>query len=178
MSDDGFRAGLSRRDVLQRGAAGAVVLGAGGVLAACGGGSNTPGATKTASGGPPTGGTPVRGGTVTIGWIGGGSTESLIPGHGINNSDAWRFAQLFDPLFFLGPDARPVPYLAESAEPNADGTKWTIKVRDGVTWHDGKSLTAEDIAAAIKSWVDPKSYYGVAAASLVKNSASKKTPAA
>jgi peptide/nickel transport system substrate-binding protein len=167
MSDDGSRAGLSRRDVLQRGAAGAVVLGAGGVLAACGGGSSTPGTTKTASGGPATGGTPVRGGTVTIGWIGGGPTETLIPGHGINNSDAWRFSQLFDPLFFLGPDGRPVPYLAESAEPNADGTKWTIKVRDGVTWHDGKSLTAEDIAAAIKSWVDPKSYYGAVAASLI-----------
>src|SRR3954469_55072 len=173
MSHDEHRSGLSRRDVIQRGGAATLALGAAQVLAACGGasgGSNgQPGATTTPSGGPPTAGTPVRGGTIKIGWVGSG-TETLIPGHGIANSDAWRFAQLFDPLFFLGPDNAPVGFLAESAEPNADGTKWTVKVRSGVVWHDGKPLTAEDVAAAIRSWTDPNSYYGTVAASLIDTS--------
>ena len=33
-----------------------------------------------------------------------------------------------------------MPYLAESVEPNADYTVWTIKVRSGVTFHDGTPL--------------------------------------
>ncbi len=35
------------------------------------------------------------------------------------------------------------PFLAESVEPNADYTRWTIALRDGVTFHDGTPLTAE-----------------------------------
>ena len=34
------------------------------------------------------------------------------------------------------------PWLAESVEPNADFTQWTITVRDGVTFHDGSALDA------------------------------------
>ena len=30
-----------------------------------------------------------------------------------------------------------MPYLAESVEPNADFTEWTITLRDGITFHDG-----------------------------------------
>jgi peptide/nickel transport system substrate-binding protein len=37
------------------------------------------------------------------------------------------------------------PALAESWENNPDFTQWTFKLRDGVLWHDGTKLTAEDI---------------------------------
>ena len=40
--------------------------------------------------------------------------------------------------------------LAESWEPNADFSEWTVKVRDGVTWHDGTPFTAEDV----KWWLE------------------------
>ncbi len=36
-----------------------------------------------------------------------------------------------------------VPFLAESVEPNDDYTLWTIKLRDGVTFHDGSPLNAQ-----------------------------------
>ncbi|MBI4200421.1 MAG: ABC transporter substrate-binding protein [Chloroflexi bacterium] len=42
------------------------------------------------------------------------------------------------------------PYLAESWEPNPTFTEWTFRVRQGVVWHDGTPLTAEDI----KWWLD------------------------
>jgi peptide/nickel transport system substrate-binding protein len=42
------------------------------------------------------------------------------------------------------------PALAESWTNNADFTEFTFKLRDGVVWHDGTPLTAEDI----KFWLD------------------------
>lgn len=43
-------------------------------------------------------------------------------------------------------DARICPAIAESWEVNDDFTEWTFQIRDGVTWHDGEPLTAEDVA--------------------------------
>jgi peptide/nickel transport system substrate-binding protein len=48
------------------------------------------------------------------------------------------------------------PALAESWEHNADFTEWTFRVRDGVFWHDGVQLTADEI----KWWLD-LAYNGV-----------------
>src|SRR5438067_8927934 len=62
-----------------------------------------------------------------------------------------------------------VPDLAESWSWNADGTKLTFRLRDGVRWHDGKPFTAEDVRctwemllgkAAAKFRINPrKSWY-------------------
>ena len=47
---------------------------------------------------------------------------------------------IFDSLTIVTDDGKVVPYLAESVTPNADYTVWTIKVRSGVTFHDGTPL--------------------------------------
>src|SRR5919109_3639414 len=47
------------------------------------------------------------------------------------------------------------PRLAESWEPNEDGSVWTFKVRQGVTFHDGRPLTAQDVAATMNVLSDP-----------------------
>ena len=49
------------------------------------------------------------------------------------------------------------PRLAESWKPNADGSVWTFKIRQGVKFHDGTPMTAEDVAASINALSDPKS---------------------
>ena len=41
------------------------------------------------------------------------------------------------------------PMLAESWEPNADGSVWTFKLRQGVKWHDGTPFTAADVVATL-----------------------------
>src|SRR5438093_6537279 len=170
MTDTNSALTLSRREAIRWGAAGTLGLGTASLLAACGGGG---GATRSvshpgASAGPPAGGSPARGGTLTIGWLSGGNAETLLPGHVLTNTDVWRVQQLFDPLFSVGPDTRPVPYLAEAAEPNSDATVWTVTIRSGITWHDGKSLTAEDVAAAIKSWTSQDNYYPGNAAAVIE----------
>ena len=48
------------------------------------------------------------------------------------------------------------PRLAESWSPNADGTEWTFKIRQGVTFHSGATLTANDVKTTFESLVDPK----------------------
>ncbi len=52
---------------------------------------------------------------------------------------------VYDSLFWSQVREDPEPWLAEEAEPNEDFTQWTVRLRDGVTWHDGKPFTAEDV---------------------------------
>lgn len=40
--------------------------------------------------------------------------------------------------------------LAESFTPNADATEWTIVIRDGVSFHDGTELTADDVLYSLR----------------------------
>lgn len=55
---------------------------------------------------------------------------------------------IYEPLFFFNKtaDTKPVGELGESYEFNADGTVLTIKLKSGVTWNDGKTFTAKDVA--------------------------------
>jgi peptide/nickel transport system substrate-binding protein len=50
---------------------------------------------------------------------------------------------------------RPEPDVAESWEANADATVWTFKVRSGVRFHHGPSVTAKDVEATLKAVLDP-----------------------
>ncbi len=52
---------------------------------------------------------------------------------------------VYDSLFWSQVREEPEPWLAERAEPNAEFTEWTVTLRDGITWHDGRPLTAEDV---------------------------------
>jgi ABC-type transport system substrate-binding protein len=57
---------------------------------------------------------------------------------------------VFDPLAAWGPNYDTEPYLAQSLTHSADYTEWDIKVRSGVTFHDGEKLDA----AAVKKDLD------------------------
>jgi peptide/nickel transport system substrate-binding protein len=48
------------------------------------------------------------------------------------------------------------PRLAESWSPNTDGTEWTFKIRQGVTFHSGATMTANDVKTTFETLVDPK----------------------
>jgi peptide/nickel transport system substrate-binding protein len=149
---------LNRRGFLVAGMGAAASL----ALAACGGSSSSGGAggTSTASGAvPPSGGTPKMGGRLRIAFIGGGSSESLNPTQAcLADVDIARAASLFDGLVSY-PDANGNIHnaLAESLEPNKDGTVWDIRLRSGVTWHDGSPLIAEDVMYWLNYIDNPKS---------------------
>jgi peptide/nickel transport system substrate-binding protein len=131
---------VSRRNFLKLGA-GAVLLGAGGsTLAACGSSSSTPGTTSAGSGGQPK-----RGGTLIAGLTGGDSADTVDGQKGVNNVDFARIVSLYDALVIWDLNCKPQLSLAESIEPNADATVWTIKLHSGIEFHNGKPLTADDV---------------------------------
>jgi peptide/nickel transport system substrate-binding protein len=151
--------GLTRRRLLVVGSQGAAALGGAGFLAACGGAKKAASTSTGASGSPAAGaGTPVKGGIFTIGMVTAGESETINPAKSVNLSDLLRIAQVYDQLFTVGPDVKTlVPRLALSAEANSDATVWTIKLRDGVKWHDGKPFTADDVIYTLNLWSDPTS---------------------
>jgi peptide/nickel transport system substrate-binding protein len=71
----------------------------------------------------------------------------------------------------LGTDKPLAPALALSWQANAKGDVWTFKLRQNVKFHDGRPLTAKDVAATFDRLADPAS--GSAALSLFKGVLSK-----
>lgn len=174
MSAFGQGGGLSRRDLLIKGAAGAAAIAGVPILAACGSPASRSGGAKALiprlNPGPPSGGTPVRGGTLRVGLVTNGNAETVDVQKAINTPDYCRTDSLYDPLFFQAPSGAPggvYPGLAVGADSNADATIWTLHLRQGVTWHDGKPLTAEDVVYTIRSWGSPASYFQPLASSII-----------
>ena len=58
---------------------------------------------------------------------------------------------IFDPLVTVDDDGVAVPYLAESITPNDDATEWDITVRQGVRFHDGSPLVAQNVADTLEA---------------------------
>ncbi|MDH5528665.1 MAG: ABC transporter substrate-binding protein [Paracoccaceae bacterium] len=92
---------------------------------------------------------PKKGGTLRIAITGGSTTDSLDPA-------TWSelFVQVFaacrvNYLTEIAADGSLVGELAESWEASADAATWRFKIRSGVTFHSGKSLTPEDVVASI-----------------------------
>jgi len=70
--------------------------------------------------------------------------------------DALPVAQIFDGLVALDPGLNIVPALADTWTISHDGRDYMIHLREGVRFHDGTPLTAEDVVYSIKRLLDPK----------------------
>ena len=53
---------------------------------------------------------------------------------------------VYQGLFYEAANGTAAPLLAESYEVSEDGLVYTVKLRQGVTFHNGKTMTAEDVA--------------------------------
>jgi peptide/nickel transport system substrate-binding protein len=140
---------MSRRLFLARAGQGAALLTVGGALAACG--------SSHTSAQPLASTKPKRGGTLTAALSGGSSSDTLNALNPIQSTDFARTLNLFEQLTIFGPTGALEYLLAEAITPNADATSWTIHLRPGVTWHNGKSLTPEDVIYTFNLITNPKS---------------------
>lgn len=61
---------------------------------------------------------------------------------------------VFDGLVYLDPELTPQPALAESWQTAEDGLTWTFTLRQGVAFHDGEALTAEDVVYTFETILD------------------------
>ena len=57
-----------------------------------------------------------------------------------------QMSYLYDSLLWTDAGGRLLPWLAERFERSRSGLIYTFALRDGVRWHDGRRLTAEDVA--------------------------------
>jgi peptide/nickel transport system substrate-binding protein len=64
-------------------------------------------------------------------------------------------SQVAETLVLSGRDLTAQPVLAESWSPNKDGTVWTFKLRQGVKFHSGKPMTADDVVATFDRLANP-----------------------
>jgi peptide/nickel transport system substrate-binding protein len=110
-------------------------------------------------------GKPRTGGQLRAGLTGGSTADTLSPLNPITNVDFSRINNLYEPLVGLTPAAQPVNVLAEEITQNATGTEWTIRVKQGITFHNGKTLTADDVIYTFRQILNPKAP-GAAAAGL------------
>ena len=89
--------------------------------------------------------TPKIGGSVRMASNLHGPDDQLDPTLFTSTIDYTRGRATYNSLIQHANDLTPQPELAESFEPNANATEWTFKIRNGVTFHDGKKLTADDV---------------------------------
>jgi peptide/nickel transport system substrate-binding protein len=99
---------------------------------------------------------PQRGGRLRVGHVGAGKSESFNPARGSSFIDASRYFNLYDPLVRVRPNLTSAPGLALSWTPNKDSTVWTVKLRRGVSFHNGKDFTADDVIYTLRTMGNPK----------------------
>ena len=94
--------------------------------------------------------TPKKGGSVRMASNLHGPNDQLDPILFTSTIDYTRGRATYNSLVQHANDLTPQPELAETFEPNGNATEWTFKIRKGVTFHDGKKLTADDIVYTMK----------------------------
>lgn len=89
---------------------------------------------------------PVQGGTITLrvafdlgGYTWLSATNQLLTHYVQGRNFVWDGNEKVNILF-------------ESCEVSEDGTVWTVKLKDGIKWHDGESVTSEDYIFAREFW--------------------------
>lgn len=144
----------TRRQVLQAGVFVGATATLGGLLYGCGGGggsSTTQGGTTTAAeAGTPGGILRIASRTASqpvIDGLAARTTPEIVRSHLVND---WPVN--VDPEFKL------VYPIAEPWETNAKGDRWTVRLKDGVEFHNGKTVSADDLIYTLKRLIDPKAF--------------------
>jgi peptide/nickel transport system substrate-binding protein len=103
---------------------------------------------------------PVKGGTLKAGLVGGESTNVLDPALAMTQVP-FAFGKMWGELIVeLSPEGGLEYRIAEEIGSSDDAKTWTLKIRDGIEFHNGKTVTAEDVAATLERHSDEKSKSG------------------
>ena len=116
----------------------------GAVLPGCGDGSKDPGG----QGNNGKTGEPVKGGEITIG-IAQDLDDSLDPHQTVAAGTREVLFNVFEGLVKPNSDGEMIPAVAEKYTLSEDGTTYTFTLREGVKFHNGQTVTAEDVVYSI-----------------------------
>ncbi len=141
---------LSRRELVKRGAA--IGLSASALTAALGTVSGPRAfqarALAATMQGTPTSG--VKGGKLTVALV--GEPPTLDEHQTTAGVTAEVTSPVYETLVAYDDTYQPKPMLAESLTPSDDGLTWTIKLRQGVPFHNGEIMTSADVKASLDRW--------------------------
>ena len=132
--------GANRRDVL-------AMLMAGGMQATLAGSIAAVATTAHAQ-------TPRKGGRIKVAGATAAVSDTLDPAKQSNHTDYIRGFMLYNSLTYLDGSLTPQPQLAEEFT-TKDAKTWVFKLRKGVTFHDGKPLTPQDVIFSIMRHKNP-----------------------
>jgi len=95
--------------------------------------------------------TPKKGGVLKVAVLGDPPT---LDAHWTTANFVEVIAQhMYESLYTLDQNYQPIPVLAEALPAvSADGLTYTIKLRQGIRFHNGKEMTSEDVVASLKRW--------------------------
>ena len=116
----------------------------GAVLPGCGDGSKDPGG----QGNNGKTGEPVKGGEITSG-IAQDLDDSLDPHQTVAAGTREVLFNIFEGLVKPNSDGEMIPAVAEKYTLSEDGTTYTFTLREGVKFHNGQTVTAEDVVYSI-----------------------------
>jgi peptide/nickel transport system substrate-binding protein len=147
---DEYAAGrMSRRELLRRGTVIGISLPVlGGIISACGGSSSS-----TSSSASPAAGK--AGATIKTGIV--VPTAAINPLTVADQGGLDMLAQTGEYLCLSDQHLMLKPVLATSWSANSTSDVWTFKIRQGVKFHNGSPLTADDVVYTYKLQTDPKS---------------------
>ena len=143
---------ISRRELMRRGTAVGMSLPVLSFIAAACGGDDDDGGAQT-GGGETTAGAVQPGGTVRVALI--QPTTEPNPLLVQDEGGAGMLGSTGEYLSFSDENLALQPRIAESWEPNDDGSVWTFTIRSGVTFHNGQALTSEDVVATFDKLINP-----------------------
>ena len=151
---------LSRRDFIRRGSMAGMSLPVLGFIAACGDGddegadetttTSAGGETTTTAAGDTTTTTEAMAGEPITVRIGIGAPAGVVDPVLINDEGRIQFISLIADTLTFSSATGLRPALAESWEPNDDGTQWTFTLREGAMYNDGTPVTADDVVATFE----------------------------
>ena len=106
---------------------------------------------------------------IAIGQTAGARTLVFVPQANLTSLDPiWTSAtvtrnygyMVFDTLFGTDDALVPRPQMAEGSTTEDDGRRWTIRLRDGLVFHDGTPVLARDCVASLQRWMKRDSLGG------------------
>ena len=104
--------------------------------------------------------TPTKGGHLVVALAGGATTDVFDPALCTQDTCANVLTMWGETLVRESDTGQPLPLLAESWEPSEQGKRWRFNLRQGVEFHNGKTMTADDVVATLRRHSDKDSKSG------------------
>src|SRR5207245_6780496 len=96
---------------------------------------------------------PAKGGAANLAMI--GEPQTLDPMASTADLVSTIMQHVYEPLYTFDANWNVAPMLAESMPAiSKDGLVYTIPLRKGVKFHNGKDMTSDDVVASLKRWME------------------------